>query len=60
MLPTKSATTTCEVVATSTEVCVTSYVPEIYYLDFMVTMAFVLFLLALSVVGLFLSQFHKT
>jgi hypothetical protein len=58
MPPYKFATSSCET-SGDTSLCVYAYRPEIYYHDWMIVMAFMLFLLSFPVVGFYLSRTHK-
>jgi len=49
------ATTTCDY-STSTSVCYTSYVPEFYYLDWLLVNIVIIFLLSFTVIGFFMNR----
>jgi len=59
MPPYKFATSSC-VTVDNEEVCLHAYKPEIYYHDWALATAFILFFLGLSVTGIFLSRMYNS
>jgi len=51
----RTSTTTCNIAPSSSE-CVTQYVPEIYYLDWLLVNIFIIFLLSFTAIGFFMSR----
>lgn len=57
-LVTRYSTTTCTSV-TTTSLCVTEYIPEFYYLDWLLVNIFIIFLLSFTVIGFFMNRTLK-
>jgi hypothetical protein len=51
--PTRFSTTTCT--GTDPQICVTEYIPEVYYHDFMIVATWMIFLMSFPTIGFFLS-----
>lgn len=57
-LVTRYSTSTCSVVASDT-VCVLEYIPEFYYLDWLLVNLFIIFLLSFTAIGFFMNRTLK-